>query len=55
MKEDVFVTAVRFTKDERKWIESEARSNGRTMSGEVRFRLRKQREQEQSSQQESQQ
>lgn len=54
MKEDVFVTAVRFTKDERKWIESEAKSNGRTMSSEVRFRLRKQREQEQSQQESKQ-
>lgn len=38
--------AVRFTQKERDWLEKEAYDNGRTLSGEVRFRLRKQREQE---------
>lgn len=50
MKENVLVTAVRFTRKEREWLEIEASNNGRTLSGEVRFRLRKQREHEQSQQ-----
>lgn len=36
--------AVRLTNAEKDWLEKEAYQNGRTISGEVRFRLRKQRE-----------
>lgn len=42
--------SIRFKDSERDWLEKEAYNNGRTVSGEVRFRLRKQREQEQAQQ-----
>lgn len=51
MNDDKAVTiAVRFTQNERNWLEKEAYENGRTLSGEVRFRLRKLREQENARQ-----
>lgn len=50
MKSKKIPTIIRFTEDERAWLDKKVEDSGRTLSGQVRVWLKKEMEQEQSQQ-----
>lgn len=44
MKQKKIPTIIRFTEDERAWLDKKAESSGRTLTGQVRIWLKKERE-----------
>lgn len=50
MKQKKVPTIIRFTEDERDWLDKKAENSGRTLSGQVRVWLKKEKEQENAKQ-----